>query len=115
MQFWWQGSCQLSPLLLGGPWVVQFCQSHGMPSILLHSDLPSTDFRRSAKTFKEMGLLKTAFVVAVLEAGWDLLMSDTDTVWMRDPGAFFHTSSPLGAADVMVTSDSVSHDNDMER
>ena len=86
-----------------------------MPSILLHSDLPSTDFRRSAKTFKEMGLLKTAFVASVLEAGWDLLMSDTDTVWMRDPSHYLAISSPLGMADIMVTSDSLSHKNDVAR
>lgn len=115
MQLWWQGPCPLFPLLHGGPRVVQFCQSHGMPSILLHSNLPSTDFRRSAKTFKEMGILKTAFVVSVLEAGWDLLMSDTDTVWMRDPSNFLAASSPLGVADMMVTSDSVSRKNDVAR
>ncbi|CAI5498703.1 unnamed protein product [Closterium sp. Naga37s-1] len=88
-------------------------QHHRIPSIRLHGVLPPGNFRSNATAFQGMGMLKTAFVLAVLEAGSDVLLSDTDVVWLRDPHAYFYENADVAHADVFVTSDSLSHSNDV--
>ncbi|CAI5502238.1 unnamed protein product [Closterium sp. Naga37s-1] len=88
-------------------------QHHRIPSIRLHGVLPPGNFRSNATAFQGMGMLKTALVSAVLESGWDVLLSDTDVVWLRDPHAYFYENADVAHADVFVTSDSLSHSNDV--
>ncbi|CAI5979234.1 unnamed protein product [Closterium sp. NIES-64] len=90
-------------------------QHHRIPSIRLHGVLPPGNFRSNATAFQGMGMLKTALVLAVLEAGSDVLLSDTDVVWLRDPHAYFYENADVAHADVFVTSDSLSHSNDVAR
>ncbi|GJP83266.1 hypothetical protein CLOP_g13439 [Closterium sp. NIES-67] len=83
----------------------------GIPHIQLRTGLPSDDFRADAATFQRMGACKTALVAAVLERARDVLLSDTDVAWLRDPhGELYHGA--MRHADVMVSSDSLSHAND---
>lgn len=62
-----------------------------------------------------MGSLKTAFIVSVLELGWDLLMSDTDVAWISNPEEVLGVGGPMGFADALLSSDSLSISNDVAR
>ncbi|GJP47998.1 hypothetical protein CLOM_g7239 [Closterium sp. NIES-68] len=89
----------------------ELCRERGIPHIQLRTGLPSDDFRADAATFQRMGACKTALVAAVLERARDVLLSDTDVAWLRDPhGELYHGA--MRHADVMVSSDSLSHAND---
>ncbi|CAI5507831.1 unnamed protein product [Closterium sp. Naga37s-1] len=89
----------------------ELCRQRGIPHVHLRTGLPSDDFRADAGTFQRMGVCKTALLTTLLERARDVVLSDTDVVWLRDP----YTELYLGAmrhADVMVSSDSLSHAND---
>lgn len=86
----------------------------GVTSILLNNRVRREDFRRDPEAFKHMGSLKTAFILSILEMGWDILMSDADVAWLRDPLHAVHAKGPMGRSDIMVSSDSISHLNDVE-
>ncbi|CAI5980023.1 unnamed protein product [Closterium sp. NIES-64] len=89
----------------------ELCRQRGIPHVHLRTGLPSDDFRADAGTFQRMGVCKTALLTALLERARDVVLSDTDVVWLRDP----YNELYLGAmrhADVMVSSDSLSHAND---
>jgi hypothetical protein len=49
-----------------------------------------------------MGGEKAALVLGLLELGYEVLLSDSDTVWMRDPWPYLRAVSDV---DIMVSSD----------
>eukprot|EP00850_Spirogloea_muscicola_P024297 SM000593S19589 [mRNA] locus=s593:791:2666:+ [translate_table: standard] len=91
----------------------ELCSKEGIPSLQINAQLTKEDFRADPAAFKDMGALKTAFVLSLLEAGRNVVMSDTDTVWLADPSAFLAVGGAMGDADVAITSDSISHSNDV--
>lgn len=93
--------------------VEKLAKDHGVASILLNDKVSKKDFRTDPEAFKHMGSLKTALILSIVETGRDVLMSDTDVAWLRNPTDFLKTSSEMGGTDVLVTTDSVSHTNDV--
>eukprot|EP00850_Spirogloea_muscicola_P008290 SM000044S15937 [mRNA] locus=s44:107097:110385:+ [translate_table: standard] len=93
---------------------VQLCANLSVAAVKIHSSVASSaNFRADAVKFKNMGAMKTAFVLGLLEHRFDVLMSDTDTVWLRNPAEFLDVrSGPLAGAHILVSSDSLSHAND---
>ncbi|CAI5470844.1 unnamed protein product [Closterium sp. Yama58-4] len=92
----------------------ELCRQRGIPHVRLRTGLPSDDFRADAGTFQRMGVCKTALLAALLERARDVVLSDTDVVWLRDPYNELYLGS-MRHADVMVSSDSLSHANDEAR
>eukprot|EP00850_Spirogloea_muscicola_P015991 SM000127S26607 [mRNA] locus=s127:25293:28790:+ [translate_table: standard] len=93
---------------------VQLCANLSVAAVKIHSSVASSaNFRADAVKFKNMGAMKTAFVLGLLEHSFDVLMSDTDTVWLRNPAEFLDVrSGPLAGAHILISSDSLSHAND---
>ena len=50
------------------------------------------------------GREKIGLVLAFTEIGFDVLVSDVDTVWLQDPGPFM---AHYPEADILVSSDSL--------
>eukprot|EP00850_Spirogloea_muscicola_P000330 SM000001S04732 [mRNA] locus=s1:1888699:1891984:+ [translate_table: standard] len=93
---------------------VQLCANLSVVAVKIHSSAASSaNFRADAVQFKNMGAMKTAFVLGLLEHRFDVLMSDTDTVWLRNPAEVLDVrSGPLAGAHILISSDSLSHAND---
>ena len=47
--------------------------------------LPSTHFRHAPHLFHRMGYLKAECIRLILQTGRDVLVSDSDVVWVADP------------------------------
>ena len=66
-------------------------------------------YRMDPKAFLTMGLLKVRFFVSFLRAGFDVLCSDLDVIWLGDPKPWLsgtiRTSNLLPFADVIVSVD----------
>jgi hypothetical protein len=66
------------------------------------------------KAFQQIGALKAAFLLYLLERGHEVLVSDVDTVWLRDPRSFFKTERVATEADLAVSTDCLSHTHERE-
>ena len=66
------------------------------------------------KAFQQIGALKAAFLLYLLEKGHEVLVSDVDTVWLRDPRSFFKTERVATEADLAVSTDCLSHEHERE-
>eukprot|EP00241_Pyramimonas_parkeae_P011523 CAMPEP_0114236326 /NCGR_PEP_ID=MMETSP0058-20121206/6780_1 /TAXON_ID=36894 /ORGANISM="Pyramimonas parkeae, CCMP726" /LENGTH=205 /DNA_ID=CAMNT_0001348259 /DNA_START=822 /DNA_END=1436 /DNA_ORIENTATION=- len=89
-----------SDILVGGfdPEIKALCEKEGVP--LHRGALPAAAFKGmatggmplggsahpavDARPFQEIGILKTTFVMQLLEQGHRVMLSDVDTAWMRD-------------------------------
>ena len=73
-------------------------------------------YRMDPKAFMQMGILKVRFFMEFLRAGFDLLCSDLDVVWLSDPRPFLSGKAMgtalLPLADVVVSTDVTSGIND---
>eukprot|EP00897_Mesotaenium_endlicherianum_P008859 jgi/Mesen1/8000/ME000425S07198 len=81
-------------------------------AVRLRAGLGERDFRGNATLFRGMGVPKALFVRELLRQGRAVLLSDTDVVWLADPLPFLRAEGLLPHADVLVSSDSISVDND---
>eukprot|EP00854_Cymbomonas_tetramitiformis_P006321 gene6321-7574_t len=63
-------------------------------------------FRMQKEAFNSMGFVKVAVLVVLLEIGYDVLLSDADVVWQRDPLPYVNAPI-LSTADVLVTGDCI--------
>ena len=61
------------------------------------------------KAFQQIGALKAAFLLYLLDQGHEVLVSDVDTVWLRDPRPFFHSEAVTQRSDIAVSTDCLSH------
>ena len=68
-------------------------------------------FSTGTPVFKRYSAVKTASLAALLEAGHAVIVSDSDTVWFRDPRPLFDAGN-LQFADILVTSDCIDLDED---
>jgi len=59
-----------------------------VPAFYMGSGLTTGDFGWGSKTFHKMGREKINLIGLFTGYGLDILLSDVDTVWLRDPGAF---------------------------
>ena len=82
------------------------CVPHRHPGRI--SDIACRDFRKDFHAFRKMGSQKPKLVHRFLtERRWAaVVLSDTDTVWLRDPEPYLalHPS-----ADVFISTDCLSH------
>ena len=66
-------------------------------------------YRMDPKAFMAMGILKVRFFVEFMRAGFDVLCSDLDVIWLRDPREWLMGTAPnsglLTFADVVVSTE----------
>jgi arabinosyltransferase len=77
---------------LGFPYFVMFDQDDHATS-----SLGSDDFGWGSGTFHKMGRLKISLLQTFLSYGLDLLLCDSDTVWINDPTGAQLASSAVAA------------------
>lgn len=78
-------------------------------------DLGKADFRSDHKAFRNMGARKGGFVLALLQLGYSVLISDADAVFIKDPVPFFSKGPLPEVADVWVSTDCLSIEADRGR
>jgi hypothetical protein len=89
------------PLVVGAldDSILQRCKDSGVPAVSLqHAGFETSlislsehavkhkDFRSSQKGFQNYGVRKLAFLLTLLEMGYDVSLSDTDVVWTKRCG-----------------------------
>ncbi|XRB18460.1 glycosyltransferase family 77 protein [Pseudoscourfieldia marina] len=77
----------------------------GVPTFSMESGLTTGDFGWGTPTFHKMGREKINLFVKFTEMGFDVLISDIDTVWLRDPLPYM---AEYKNADVLTSSDHLS-------
>ena len=60
------------------------------------------------KAFQQIGALKAAFLLHLLRAGHEIVVSDVDTAWLRDPREWFANDLLPRRADVALSTDCLS-------
>ena len=93
------------------------------PAVLMREDASGGEskvstrwkyYRMDPKAFLSMGILKVRFFMEFMRAGFDVLCSDLDVIWLGDPRPWAlgvaKTAELLGLADVVVSTD-VTHGN----
>lgn len=64
------------------------------------------------KAFQQIGALKAAFLLHLLRAGHEILVSDVDTAWLRDPREWFANDPLPRRADVALSTDCLSREDE---
>jgi hypothetical protein len=84
-----------------------------VPAMLLHED-PRLSLetrggymRNDVHGFKILGKVKALFTERLLRLGYDVLLSDVDSVWLGDPFPYLggHLTPGIAGADLLVTND----------
>lgn len=57
----------------------------GVPTFAMSSGLTTGDFGWGSPTFHKMGREKINLIATFTQMGFTILVSDVDTVWLRDP------------------------------
>lgn len=65
--------------------LLQVLIEKGIPSFAMSSNLTLEDFGWGSATFNKMGREKINLIQAFTRWGQDVIVSDVDTVWMRNP------------------------------
>ena len=82
----------------------------------VNTGLGHQDFRGNSTLFRGMGVPKVSFLVQLLRLGYSVGLSDTDVAWLGDPMKYLEEEDRIWpAADVLASSDSLSHENDVSR
>lgn len=68
----------------------------------MQSNLTTSDFGWGSDTFHKMGRDKVDIMHAFVSMGFNIILSDVDTVWMRNPLEYFEIYQE---ADILVSSD----------
>ena len=95
--------------------LLKVCQQQGLPCVLQDPAAFKADMQRQGKKFTHVGVSKLHSLKAVqslVEAGHDLIFSDVDVAWLKDPGPYL-ASEP--AADVFISVDCLSPSYDAGR
>ena len=77
-------------------------RARDVPCFSMQSGLTTGDFGWGTETFHKMGREKISLVRAVTSMGFDLLLTDVDTVFLRDPNPFI---DKYPDADILTSSD----------
>jgi hypothetical protein len=64
------------------------------------------------RAFQQIGALKAAFLLFLLNRGHRVLVSDVDTVWLNDPREWFERDDLPTRVDVAVSTDCLSHEEE---
>ena len=70
---------------------------------------PNAKVTMEGRAFQQIGALKAAFLLHLLQKGYRVLVSDVDTVWLRDPRDWFDTDDLPQRTDVSLSTDCLSH------
>ncbi|XP_057963795.1 arabinosyltransferase XEG113 [Malania oleifera] len=76
----------------------------GVPAFDMGSHMSTIDVGWGSPTFHKMGREKVILINAILPFGFELLMCDTDMVWLKNPLPYF---ARFPGADVLTSSDQV--------
>ncbi|ERM94769.1 arabinosyltransferase XEG113 isoform X2 [Amborella trichopoda] len=93
--------------LLVGAMDVQLLEAlywRGIPVFNMGSNMSTVDVGWGSKTFHKMGREKVLLINAILPFGYELLMCDTDMVWLKNPLPYF---ARFPGADILTSSDQV--------
>eukprot|EP00958_Prasinococcus_capsulatus_P001137 scaffold104_cov375-Prasinococcus_capsulatus_cf.AAC.16 len=74
----------------------------GIPTFSMDAGLTTKDFGWGSPTFHKMGRHKINLIGQFTHMGFDILLTDVDTVWMRDPLPFMERYPD---ADILASSD----------
>jgi hypothetical protein len=112
--------------------MVAICESWRIPVHAVHRENPEdahsrqamtglrgaamANIRGSDKGFAGLGVLKTLFIQRLLREGRDVLISDTDTAWFKDPRPIaYGRESPYADfkhADLLISTDCIDSTDD---
>ncbi|KAJ1617908.1 nucleotide-diphospho-sugar transferase-domain-containing protein [Pavlovales sp. CCMP2436] len=112
--------------------MVDVCERWAIPVHAVHRDNPEdahsrqamsglmgagmANLRGSDKGFAGLGVLKTLFIQRLLKDGHDVLISDTDTAWFKDPRPIVYGRDPKYAdfrhADLLISTDCIDSTDD---
>uniref|UniRef100_A0A0D6QZ75 Nucleotide-diphospho-sugar transferase domain-containing protein n=1 Tax=Araucaria cunninghamii TaxID=56994 RepID=A0A0D6QZ75_ARACU len=94
----------VSNILVGGmdAKVVKALYWKGIPVFDMGSKMKTIDVGWGSPTFHKMGREKVYLINVFMSLGYELLMCDTDMVWLKDPLPYF---SRFPAADILTSSD----------
>lgn len=76
--------------------------ARGIPCFAMSSGLTENDFGWGTKNFHKMGREKIKLIYMFASLGYTSVISDVDTVWLRDPFVFFDR---FPEADILTSSD----------
>ncbi|XP_058777608.1 arabinosyltransferase XEG113-like [Vicia villosa] len=76
----------------------------GIPVFDMNSHMSTVDVGWGTPTFHKMGREKVILINSILPYGYELLMCDTDMVWLKNPLPYF---ARYPGADVLTSSDQV--------
>jgi arabinosyltransferase len=77
-----------------------------VPTFAMQSGLTTADFGWGSKNFHQMGRKKIELIHLFTKMGFDILVSDVDTAWMKNPLPFIRKFPDV---DVLTSSDSLSN------
>jgi hypothetical protein len=73
---------------------------------------PNAKVTMEGRAFQQIGALKAAFLLFLLNRGHRVLVSDVDTVWLNDPRDWFERDDLPTRTDVAVSTDCLSHEEE---
>mmetsp|Transcript_5824 Transcript_5824/g.16640 ORF Transcript_5824/g.16640 Transcript_5824/m.16640 type:complete len:662 (+) Transcript_5824:421-2406(+) len=82
--------------------LLEALSADGVPTFSMASGLTTGDFGWGSKTFHKMGREKIGLIASFTSMGFSILVSDVDTVWMRDPLPYM---AQYPQADCLTSSD----------
>lgn len=112
--------------------MAEVCKRWDIPMHAVHRDNPEgahsreamtgvrgagmANLRGSDKGFAGLGVLKTLFIQRLLSAGRDVLISDTDTAWFKDPRPLVYGRqahyADFAHADLLISTDCIDASDD---
>eukprot|EP00887_Chlorella_sp_A99_P001666 scaffold8.g1666.t1 len=85
-----------------------------IPAFAMSSGLTLSDFGWGSPTFHKMGREKINLIHTFTQFGFDVLISDVDTVWLRNPIPYMQKARGYPEADVLTSSDLLANTVDDE-
>ena len=77
-----------------------------VPTFAMQSGMTTKDFGWGTENFHKMGRKKIELIHLFTKMGYDILVSDVDTVWMKNPMPYM---AKFPAADILTSSDHLAH------
>lgn len=76
--------------------LLNFLLDKGVPAFNMSSGLTLADFGWGTPTFHKMGREKINLIYTFTKLGFDVLLSDVDTVWLRNPVPYMQQVQSAG-------------------
>ncbi|CAK0784493.1 hypothetical protein CVIRNUC_007697 [Coccomyxa viridis] len=97
-------ACGIKAFLVGAmdDRILQELVKRRISTFAMHSGLSEDDFGWGSPTFHKMGREKIHLIETFTDMGFDILVSDVDTVWLKDPLPYM---AKYPEADILTSSD----------